>query len=48
MPKFAANLTMMFNEVPFLERFAEALAVPVAANLATAPLVAGMCGRLAS
>lgn len=22
MPKFAANLTMMFNEVPFLERFA--------------------------
>lgn len=21
MPKFAANLTMMFNEVPFLERF---------------------------
>ncbi|TDQ59383.1 hydroxypyruvate isomerase [Mesocricetibacter intestinalis] len=26
MPKFAANLTMMFNEVPFLERF-EAAAV---------------------
>ena len=24
MPKFAANLTMMFNEVPFLERFAAA------------------------
>jgi len=24
MPRFAANLTMMFNEVPFLERFAEA------------------------
>lgn len=24
MPKFAANLTMMFNEVPFLERFAQA------------------------
>lgn len=24
MPKFAANLTMMFNEVPFLQRFAEA------------------------
>jgi hydroxypyruvate isomerase len=24
MPKFAANLTMLFNEVPFLERFAEA------------------------
>ena len=22
MPKFAANLTMLFNEVPFLERFA--------------------------
>lgn len=21
MPKFAANLTMMFNEVPFLDRF---------------------------
>ena len=21
MPKFAANLTMMFNEVPFIERF---------------------------
>ena len=20
-PKFAANLTMMFNEVPFIERF---------------------------
>ncbi len=26
MPKFAANLTMMFNEVPFLERFAAAKA----------------------
>ncbi|WP_294640752.1 2-oxo-tetronate isomerase [uncultured Aureimonas sp.] len=24
MPSFAANLTMMFNEVPFLDRFAEA------------------------
>ena len=24
MPKFAANLTMMFNEVPFIERFAAA------------------------
>ncbi|HBL7234887.1 TPA: TIM barrel protein, partial [Serratia marcescens] len=24
MPKFAANLSMMFNEVPFLERFAAA------------------------
>jgi hydroxypyruvate isomerase len=24
MPRFAANLTMMFNEVPFLERFATA------------------------
>ncbi|KRB66283.1 2-oxo-tetronate isomerase [Noviherbaspirillum sp. Root189] len=24
MPKFAANLTMMFNEVPFLQRFEEA------------------------
>ena len=24
MPQFAANLTMMFNEVPFLDRFAEA------------------------
>ena len=24
MPKFAANLTMMFNEVPFPERFAAA------------------------
>jgi hydroxypyruvate isomerase len=24
MPKFAANLTLMFNEVPFLERFAAA------------------------
>lgn len=24
MPKFAANLSMMFNEVPFLDRFAEA------------------------
>src|SRR5690242_15904264 len=24
MPKFAANLTMLFNEVPFLERFAAA------------------------
>ena len=22
MPKFAANLTMLFNEVPFLDRFA--------------------------
>jgi hydroxypyruvate isomerase len=22
MPKFAANLSMMFNEVPFLDRFA--------------------------
>jgi hydroxypyruvate isomerase len=26
MPRFAANLTMMFNEVPFLERFAAAKA----------------------
>ena len=26
MPKFAANLTMMFNEVPFLERFEKAAA----------------------
>ena len=26
MPKFAANLTMMFNEVPFLERFDKAAA----------------------
>lgn len=26
MPKFAANLTMMFNEVPFLERFSRARA----------------------
>jgi len=26
MPKFAANLTMMFNEVPFLERFDKASA----------------------
>ena len=24
MPKFAANLTMMFNEVPFLDRFEHA------------------------
>jgi len=24
MPRFAANLTMMFNEVPFLDRFAAA------------------------
>ena len=24
MPKFAANLSMMFNEVPFPERFAAA------------------------
>src|ERR1700754_2844725 len=24
MPKFAANLTMLFNEVPFMERFAAA------------------------
>jgi hydroxypyruvate isomerase len=24
MPKFAANLTMLFNEAPFLERFAAA------------------------
>ena len=27
MPKFAANLTMMFNEVPFPERFARAAKV---------------------
>lgn len=27
MPKFAANLTMMFNEVPFLDRFAAAAQV---------------------
>lgn len=26
MPRFAANLTMMFNEVPFLDRFARAAA----------------------
>ncbi|WP_110649670.1 2-oxo-tetronate isomerase [Salinicola peritrichatus] len=26
MPRFAANLSMMFNEVPFLERFAKAAA----------------------
>ena len=24
MPKFAANLTMLFNEVPFLDRFERA------------------------
>ncbi|MDZ5452467.1 hydroxypyruvate isomerase, partial [Labrys sp. ZIDIC5] len=24
MPRFAANLTMLFNEVPFMERFAAA------------------------
>ena len=24
MPKFAANLTMLFTEVPFIERFREA------------------------
>jgi len=24
MPKFAANLSMMFNEVPFIERFSAA------------------------
>ena len=24
MPKFAANLTMLFNELPFLDRFAAA------------------------
>jgi hydroxypyruvate isomerase len=24
MPKFAANLTMLFNEMPFLDRFAAA------------------------
>ncbi len=28
MPRFAANLSMMFNEVPFLDRF-EAAAGPV-------------------
>ena len=27
MPRFAANLTMMFNEVPFLERFKAAAVV---------------------
>ena len=27
MPKLAANLTMMFNEVPFPERFARAAKV---------------------
>ena len=26
MPRFAANLSMMFNEVPFLDRFARARA----------------------
>ena len=26
MPRFAANLTMMFTEVPFLERFERAAA----------------------
>ena len=26
MPRFAANLSMMFNEVPFMERFARAAA----------------------
>jgi len=26
MPKFAANLTMLFNEVPFMERFKAAKA----------------------
>jgi hydroxypyruvate isomerase len=26
MPRFAANLSLMFNEVPFLERFARARA----------------------
>ncbi|HTN98033.1 MAG TPA: hydroxypyruvate isomerase, partial [Nordella sp.] len=27
MPRFAANLSMMFQEMPFLERFAAAAAV---------------------
>jgi hydroxypyruvate isomerase len=31
MPRFAANLSMMFNEVPFLERFAQARAAGFAA-----------------
>lgn len=31
MPRFAANLTMMFNEVPFLDRFARARAAGFAA-----------------
>ncbi|NCV88484.1 MAG: hydroxypyruvate isomerase, partial [Oxalobacteraceae bacterium] len=26
MPRFAANLTMLFNEVPFLDRFEKAAA----------------------
>jgi hydroxypyruvate isomerase len=26
MPRFAANLTMLFNEVPFLDRFERAAA----------------------
>ena len=34
MPRFAANLSMMFNEVPFMERFVE-LSVDLVCQLPT-------------
>lgn len=34
MSKFAANLTMLFTELPFLERFAAALPVQVLKGMA--------------
>ena len=40
MPKFAANLTMLFNELPFLERFDAA----AAAGLGSATSLAATIG----
>ena len=45
MPRFAANLTMMFNEVPFLDRFAAA-ASGAAPQIRQGPLA--LCQRIAA
>ena len=41
MPRFAANLSFMFNEVPFLERFAAAAAEGIARQPSAADKITG-------
>lgn len=37
MPKFAANLTMLFNEMPFVDRFAAAKAAGFGGSSTSSP-----------